>query len=201
MCQAEREAGFLINALELIKTHDEPSIQLAGMSCTGVKADELAAIYMKNRVSKAWSEGNAETYHTNQISNADKSLFRPLLIQALVVATPSIRAQFTSIMSKILQSDYPSEWPEFQDLILSLLQSGNINEVYAGLTMLLELSKIYRWKSGDSRAGLDSVVNSIFPAALEIAGKLLVDPNAAAGTMLVLILKAYKSAIAVGSFV
>ena len=104
-------------------------------------------------------------------------------------------------MSKILQSDYPSEWPEFQDLILSLLQSGNINEVYAGLTMLLELSKIYRWKSGDSRAGLDSVVNSIFPAALEIAGKLLVDPNAAAGTMLVLILKAYKSAIAVGSFV
>ena len=152
---------------------------------------------MKNRVSKAWSGGNAESYHTNQISDTDKNLFRPLLIQALVVASPSIRVQFTSIMSKILQSDYPTHWPEFQDLVLSLLQSGNINEVYAGLTMLLELSKNYRWKSGDSRAGLESVVNSIFPAALQIAGKLLVDPNVAAGTMLVLILKAYKSAIAV----
>lgn len=152
---------------------------------------------MKNRVSKAWSKDNAETYNTNQITKADKELFRPYLIQVLIVASPTIRVQFTAILSKILASDYPTRWPEFQDLTLGLLQSGNINEVYAGLTMLLELTKIYRWKSGDNRSGLEAVVTNIFPVILQIAGKLLVDPNIAAATMLVLILKTYKSAIAV----
>ena len=82
-------------------------------------------------------------------------------------------------------------------MTLGLLQSGDVNEVYAGLTMFLEMCKIYRWKSGDSRAGLDAVVATIFPVALGIAGKLLGDSSVAAGTMLVLILKAYKCAIAV----
>jgi hypothetical protein len=45
--------------------------------------------------------------------------------------------------------------------------------------------------------GLEAVVTNLFPVALQIAGKLLVDPNIAAATMLVQILKAYKSAIAV----
>ena len=63
--------------------------------------------------------------------------------------------------------------------------------------MFLELTKIYRWKTGDNRLGLEGVVTNLFPVALGIADKLLVDPNLAAATMLVQILKAYKSAIAV----
>jgi len=152
---------------------------------------------MKNRVSKAWFKDTAESYNTNPISDTDKSLFRPQLIQALVVASPAIRVQYTSILNKIIATDYPNNWPEFYDLTLNLLQSGRIGEVYAGLTMLLELTKVYRWKTADHRAGLDSVVTNIFPVALQIAEKLLLDPNVAAATMLVLILKAYKSAIAV----
>jgi importin-7 len=152
---------------------------------------------MKNRVNKAWGKDSLEVYNTNQISDTDKSLFRPQLIQALVVASPALRAQYTSILNKMIATDYPNNWPEFYDLTLNLLQSGRIGEVYAGLMMLLELTKVYRWKTADHRAGLDSVVSNIFPVALQIAGKLLLDPNVGAATMLVLILKAYKSAIAV----
>lgn len=152
---------------------------------------------MKNRVSKAWSKENAETYQTNQIFETDKMTFRPHLIQVLVVASPAIRVQFTAMLAKILESDYPNDWPEFHDLTLNLLQSGQIDQVYAGLTMLLELTKIYRWKSGDGRSGLDSIVTNIFPIALQIAGKLINEMTLGAGTMLVLILKAYRSAIAV----
>ena len=66
--------------------------------------------------------------------------------------------------------------------------------------MFLELTKIYRWKTGDNRVGLEAVVTNLFPVALQIAGKLLADANVEAATMLVLILKAYKSAIAVTCF-
>lgn len=156
-----------------------------------------AAVYMKNRVNKAWPKDSLEIYNTDQISDTDKSLFRPQLIQALVIASPALRAQYTSILNKMIATDYPNNWPEFYDLTLNLLQSGRIGEVYAGLTMLLELTKVYRWKTADHRAGLDSVVTNIFPVALQIATKLLLDPNLEAATMLVLILKAYKSAIAV----
>jgi importin-7 len=153
---------------------------------------------MKNRVSKAWGKDIAETYNTNPISDNDKALFRPQLIHALVVASAALRVQYTAILNKILATDYPNAWPEFYDLTFNLLQSDQVAQVYAGLTMLLELSKVYRWKSADHRAGLDAVVTNIFPVALQIAGKLLLDDNVAAGTMLVLILKSYKSAIAVG---
>jgi importin-7 len=152
---------------------------------------------MKNRVSKAWSKDNAETYNTNRIPEVDRNLFRPQLIQALVIASPATRVQFTSMLNRILAVDYPNKWPEYHDLTLTLLQSSQIAEVYAGLTMLLELTKVYRWKTADHRAGLDSVVSNIFPVALQIANKLLADPSVGAATMLVLILKSYKSAIAV----
>lgn len=152
---------------------------------------------MKNRVSKGWSKSNAETYGTNPIPETDKMTFRPHLIQVLTVASPTTRVQFTSILSKILRSDYPNDWPEFHDLTLNLLHSNQISEVYSGLIMFLELTKLFRWKSGENRVGLESIVMNIFPVALEIANRLLVDSSLEAGTMLVLILKAYKSVIAV----
>lgn len=152
---------------------------------------------MKNRVSKGWSKANAEVHGTNPIQENDKRTFRPHLIQVLTVASPTTRVQFTSILSKILKTDYPGDWPEFFDLTLNLLHSNQVAEVYSGLTMFLELTKLFRWKSGDNRVGLEAIVINIFPVALGIANKLLVDSNLAAGAMLVLILKAYKSTIAV----
>jgi importin-7 len=152
---------------------------------------------MKNRVSKAWSKANAETNNTNPISDGDKAVFRPSLAALLTLVSPSIHAQFQSMLSKILICDYPTQWPEFLDLTLSYLHSGDVGQVYAGLTMFLELTKIYRWKSGDNRAGLEAIVVNVFPAALGIANRLIGESGVAAGTMLVSILKAYKFAIAV----
>jgi len=152
---------------------------------------------MKNRVRKAWSKLQAETNNTNPISDADKAIFRPSLVHILPIVSPAIRAQFTSMLSKILIVDYPAQWPEFQDLTMSYLHAHDVGQVFAGLMMFLELTKIYRWKSGDNRAGLEGVVGNVFPIALGIANRLVGESGVAAGTMLVLILKAYKSAIAV----
>jgi hypothetical protein len=152
---------------------------------------------MKYRISKAWGDANAEANSTIPISAHDKAIFRPSLIQCLVGASPSLRAQFTAILSRILTTDYPGEWPEFTDLMMSYLLSNDVGQVYVGLSMLLELTKIYRWKSGDNRAGLEAIVVNVFPVALNIATRLVAETAATAGTMLVLILKAYKSAIAV----
>jgi importin-7 len=148
-------------------------------------------------VTKAWSKTNAEVYNTNPVPEQDKLAFRQQLVDLLTVASTTLRAQFTAILSKILISDYPEKWPEFQQLVLSYLHSANIAEVYTGLSLFLELTKIYRWKAGDSRLGLASVVTNIFPVALQIANKLLLDPSLEAVSMIVLILKSYKSAIAV----
>jgi importin-7 len=159
----------------------------------------LAAVYMKNRVHKGWTKSSAESYQTNPISETDKMTFRPQLVQVLTVASTATRVQFTAMLSKIIRSDYPHDWPEFTDLTLNLLHSTQISEVYSGLTMLNELTKLYRWKSGDNRIGLDGIITNIFPVALQIAGKLLAESTVAAGAMLVHILKSYKAAIAVST--
>jgi importin-7 len=152
---------------------------------------------MKYRINKAWGDANAEANSTIPIPAHDKAIFRLSLIQCLVGASPSLRAQFTAILSRILTTDYPGEWPEFTDLMMSYLHSHDVGQVYVGLSMLLELTKIYRWKSGDNRAGLEAIVVNVFPVALNIATRLVAETAATAGTMLVLVLKAYKSAIAV----
>jgi len=99
------------------------------------------------------------------------------------------------MLNQILGTDFPDQWPNYLEGTVALLQSPEINSVYAGLVCLLELSRVYRWRSKDRRKGLDHIIEVTFPSLLRLGESLVNEDSDLAGDMMRMILKIYKSVI------
>lgn len=178
--QAKEQQGFVLQLLSLVEVEQDHGIR------------QSTAIYLKNRVSRAWP---TETAIHQPIPEADRKPFRDRLLPVLAGAPPQIRAQLVAILQTILQNDFPKKWPEFMDITLQLLNEQNANSVFAGLQCLLAVCRTYRFMAGAERANLDNVVQMAFPMILNIGGRLVEDQSVEGAEMLRLVVKCYKHAV------
>lgn len=151
-------------------------------------------MYFKNRVHKGWVKHD-ETSDVQAISIQEKAAVRSRLVPVLAHSPPNICAQLVVALQKILQSDFPKEWPDFVDLTVQLLNGSDMREVFAGVLCLLSICRTYRFKLGDSRAEFDKIVAVTFPRLLVIGNGLVEETSLEAGEMLRTVLKSYKHAI------
>lgn len=128
----------------------------------------------------------------------EKPGFRERLIPALASTPPNVRAQLVPLLQKILQHDFPEQWPNFLDITLQLLGTNDANSVYAGLQCLLAICRVYRFKGGEKRDEFDKIVEHSFPQLLNIGLKLVDEESLEAAEMLRIVVKSYKHAIYVG---
>ncbi len=178
--KVSQNQGFIGAVLSVVEANDDISVKQA------------AAVYLKNAISKRWSEEiNKETAITQQ----EKLEFRDRLMQAIIASPINVRLQLTSVLHTILGIDFPERWPDFLNRTIALLQSTEIDSVYPGLLCLLEIARVYRWRSHGRRKGLDDIIGVAFPLLLHIGNGLVEEQNALAGDMLRIILKIYKSVI------
>ncbi|KAI9830444.1 MAG: hypothetical protein M1819_005696 [Sarea resinae] len=178
---AEDKPGFLDGLLNVLEAEQDNGVRLS------------AVVYLKNRVTRGWSQ---EEYPQNKpIPNDEKAAFRNRLLPVLASAQPQIRTQFIPILQKILSFDFPQQWPDFIDITLQLLNANDANSVFAGLQCLLAICRVYRFKSGDSRAEFDKIIEVSFPQLFTIGSKLAGETSPEAGEMLRVVMKAYKHAI------
>jgi len=81
------------------------------------------------------------------------------------------------------------------DITLQLLNSNDIQSVFAGVQCLLSLCRVYRFKRDtDKREELDRVTQATFPTILAIGNRLVDETSTEAGDMLKMIIKTYKHA-------
>ncbi|OBT50754.1 hypothetical protein VE04_07784 [Pseudogymnoascus sp. 24MN13] len=80
------------------------------------------------------------------------------------------------------------------DVTLRLLNTNEAASIFAGLQCLLAICRVFRFKSGESRADFDKIVEATFPRLLVIGTGLVNETSEEAGEMLHLALKAYKHA-------
>ncbi|KAL8868435.1 MAG: hypothetical protein Q9174_004994, partial [Haloplaca sp. 1 TL-2023] len=178
---AEEQPSFTNALLDILQGEADNGIRLA------------TAIYVKNRVSRGWT-GEEHSQH-KQISPAEKIDLRNRLVPILASSPSQVRAQLIPTLQKILQNDFPTQWPNFVDITMQLLNAGDANSVFAGLHCLLALSRIYRFKSGETRGDFNQIVQVTFPQLLAIGTRLLDESNPDAWGMLRIVLKTYKHAI------
>ena len=157
----------------------------------------IAAVYLKNRISRGWVTDDSSALY-KPIPENERAPFRDRVVPVLASSPPPIRAQLIPVLQTILQSDFPLKWPNFMDITLQLLNGADASSVYAGLQCLLSICRTYRFKSGDSRADLDKIVEGAFPALLLLANRLIAEESNDAGEMMRLAVKCYKHAIYVG---
>ncbi|KAJ5233055.1 hypothetical protein N7468_006011 [Penicillium chermesinum] len=178
---AETQPGFINALLDILQGEQNNAVQLS------------AGVYLKNRISRGWApiEENAQ----RAIPDSEKPNFRERLIPALASTPPNVRAQLVPLLQKILQNDFPEQWPGFLDLTLQLLGTNDANTVYAGLQCLLAICRVYRFKAGEKRDEFDKIVEHSFPQLLSIGQKLVDEESLEAAEMLRIVVKAYKHAI------
>ncbi|KAI4188208.1 MAG: hypothetical protein L6R41_002295 [Letrouitia leprolyta] len=179
---AEEQPGFINALLDILQAEQDTGIRLS------------TVVYLKNRVTRGWTAGEEHQQH-KQIGPAEKADLRNRILPILASSPSQIRAQLIPVLQKILQSDFPAEWPDFMDITMQLLNAGDANSVFAGLHCMMAICRIYRFKSGDNRDDFNRIVQASFPQLLAIGNKLFEESNPEAWEMLRIILKTYKHAI------
>ena len=91
-----------------------------------VRCSLVAGVYLKNRINRGWSPVEESPLRT-PIPEEEKPGFRERLIPALASTPPNVRAQLVPLLQKILQHDFPEQWPGFLDITLQLLSTNNAN--------------------------------------------------------------------------
>lgn len=167
------------------------------MNILGVEQDnavrQATVVYLKNKVTKAWNP--ADDYpQSKRISDAEKEHFRQRLVPLLASAQPNIRAQLIPILQTILHTDFPNRWPGIFDITIQLLNAQDAASVFAGLQCIVGICRVYRFKSGDTRADFEKVVSMSFPQLLVMGNRLVNETSNEAGEMLRAVLKAFKHA-------
>ncbi|KAL8994736.1 MAG: hypothetical protein Q9169_005375 [Polycauliona sp. 2 TL-2023] len=179
---AEEQPGFINALLDILQAEHDHGIRLS------------TAVYLKNRVARAWTAGEDHQLH-KPIANDEKADLRNRLLPILASAPSQIRSQLIPTLQKVLQTDFPTQWPNFLDITMQLLNSGDADQIFAGLHCMLAICRIYRFKSGDHREDFNRIVELSFLQLLAIGTKLLNESSPAAWEMLHLVLKTYKHAI------
>ncbi|KAJ5556245.1 hypothetical protein N7494_000160 [Penicillium frequentans] len=179
---AETQPGFINALLDILQGEQNNAVQLS------------AGVYLKNRISRGWAPIE-DSPSRSPIPESEKPAFRERLIPALASTPPNVRAQLVPLLQKILQNDFPEQWPGFLELNLQLLTTNDANTVYAGLQCLLAICRVYRFKAGEKREEFDKIVEHSFPQLLSIGQRLVDEESLEAAEMLRIIVKAYKHAI------
>ncbi|TVY65558.1 putative importin, partial [Lachnellula suecica] len=178
---AEEHPGFTDALLDILQGEQEPAVRLS------------TVVYLKNRVTRGWAP-HEDSPQNKPISADEKQRFRDRLLPALASSPPQIRQQLVPVLQKILQYDFPEEWPTIVDTTVQLLNQNDATSIFAGLQCLLAICRVFRFKSGENRADFDKIVVATFPRLLTIGQGLVNETSEEAGEMLHIVLKAYKHA-------
>ena len=145
-------------------------------------------------MNRAWDATLVQT-SGDVIPDDEKAAFRSRLIPAILKAPTSTRNHFTTCLNRVLSADFPENWPEFMNIIVELLKSDDPWTLFIGLSCLLEMVKVYQWKSSEQRRHLNAVVETIFPGILQVGQKYVQEDTEISANIVYLIVKTYKAAI------
>ncbi|GAA5884573.1 hypothetical protein JCM6882_005303 [Rhodosporidiobolus microsporus] len=202
--------GFLVSLLQLVSPSSSfsPVVRLA------------AAIYLKNRLRSSWKTPLPHSQYASPAVVAavqKSSSFVPippsdrqsvktnlLPLYAALASDPEsakVKEQVGEGLCKVVECDFPEEWPGLVDEVKVLL-AGNEGQVEAGLRATMEIFNSLRYAHKDENGTiLPPLVEHILPLLLPIAQKILgstpsdASSFATQGTLLRLVLKAYKNSI------
>lgn len=126
-------------------------LQLVSPSANPSVVRLAAAIYLKNRITSSWriTAAHAETKAPyTAIPPSDRQSIKtnilPLLAAVAADGETGIQQQIEATLAKVIECDFPNDWPTLIDEIVILLDSGNEGQVEAGLRATCEIERGFR---------------------------------------------------------
>lgn len=154
--EAESQPQFIQTMLQLVMS---PEVQ--------IPIRTSAAVYLKNRIVRGW----------DMLSDSDKEQFRPQLMVALASAPQAHRALLREMLTKVIGADFPQKWPQLLEQIKEMLASSHGEQVWAGLTTFMVLTRYFRYQTSQGLRGLEPILAEFWPAILHISETLVSQGN------------------------
>lgn len=139
-CQYEPREGLLPTLLQLISPQAVSSSAVVRLA---------AAIYLKNRVNTSWRAPSPPSPHTHYVRTTPYTAIPPsdrlalklniLPLLAALAQDPTgvpVKQQMEVVLAKVIEADYPENWPGLGDEVMALLSKGE-GEVDAGLRAIV----------------------------------------------------------------
>lgn len=186
----ELHPGMLPSALQIVSREDvDPSVRQA------------TAIYIKNRIRRAWDVKGAALADAKQtpIPEADYEPVRAALLHTLLQCPQQLRVHITATLGAVVRHDFPQRWPKLVDEVKELLGAGDgsdVARVHAGLAALLEIFRAFRWRDDDNM--MAPLCESALPVVLNIVRSVMASSSSSspeAGSLVYLVVKIYKTSI------
>ena len=124
-----------------------------------------AAIQLKNYINSYWKYGEDKEMNANLcfegddivvISNEDKEFIRKNILEGIIYIVEKedvkISKQLTQSVKKILKIDFKDIWKkDFMQCVINCINSQNQNQIYAGIILFYQLSKIYEYEDEENQ--------------------------------------------------
>lgn len=175
------------NYLESIKSCNDviqSSLSIA-LSSSPLEIRQVSVIYLKN-LTKVWKDSRRDFI----IPEADKLFLKANIIKCLLFSIPDkIRSQFEEIAFNIAKTDFP--WNEIIVQIEECLISKDADLIYAGLSMINQISKVYEQVLNERRNNMKIIVSKFFCLLGSLLESLLTEENETKFRYISLILEIY----------
>ncbi|PVV03449.1 hypothetical protein BB560_002069 [Smittium megazygosporum] len=156
-----------------------------------------ASIYFKNALRKRWREKASLSSNTLPISQEDRQFINSQILAVMVSCSRQIRIQLQACVGTMIANNFPDSWPEFGPMLLSLLNSNDVNSQGVGLLCLLELAQMYRFRSSKNRAPFHEAVASLFPLVIKIIDPFVLSQDNDSQFLVKTVAKTFYSSIQV----
>ncbi|EGV66408.1 hypothetical protein PSN45_002997 [Yamadazyma tenuis] len=176
----EQQPGFTAYLLDLCMEPEVPQ---------GVQIS--ATVLFKNRISSYWVS-STERSETFSIKDDEKPIIKTKLIETLVktIKNSRIRSQLALAIHSIVNAE---KWDNLNEIIKTLLSSGEVDQINAGLICLYQYTRAYRWSHLESSNPiLDDITTELFPTLEVLMDNLLANDSAVSDEMMYLVVKIFK---------
>lgn len=189
MNQMKKITGFPSVLVEILKTNDETNCPLP--------IKQSASVYLKNLVSNSYRTDLEALDQAKEFSihENDKAFLRENVLEAVVVVPDQIRNQLAVVINKMIKADYDTgKWQnDLNQKILDFIQNENSTPHMwlAALIALLQLTKVFEYKSEKERSLLLNAMQTFLPVMLDVSNKLIEDNTSNAQLLQKYILKIF----------
>lgn len=94
---------------------------------------------LKSFVKSNWSARHEENFQGHEPSPECKQAVRELIVHGLADPESKIRVVSAYVVSTIAMDDFPEDWPNLFDILLTYLKSKDANSVHGALRVMLEM--------------------------------------------------------------
>ncbi|KAG0175607.1 Importin 9 [Apophysomyces sp. BC1015] len=96
---------------------------------------------LKTYVTTHWSPKNDDKFIGPEPPQDSKNAVREIIVRGLADRESKIRVVSAYVVSKIAHDDFPEDWPNLFDVLLSYIKSNNADSVHGAMRVLLEMVK------------------------------------------------------------